>query len=178
MEIPLIISLLVIAIGGLMQWINKYKNYGMAFKEKHGFLALIAWIVFGFFAQLDYSDNWGCIVIHQPFWELKNILFSSISIGLILWAFKTENQSLKKLLCFTELMYWIFKLIAFKGGYVFGFGGLPNETIVLYDFIAVLARLFVISQIMNVQRFKLLKITFLAVLILAIKINFFATPIF
>ena len=109
METLLITSIFVITIGFLIKWVIKYKNYRIKLNEENGFKFLLGWLIFGFFLRLDYSDNWGCIVGFEPFWETRNIIFSAISIGLIYWAFKTENQNLKKILCLTELVYWISK---------------------------------------------------------------------
>jgi hypothetical protein len=178
MEELLITSIFVIAIGYLMNWVNKYKNYGIELNERNGFKFLLGWLILGFFLRLDYSDNWGCVVGIAPFWELRNILFSAISIGLIYWAFKTENQNLKKILCLTELTFWISKLIIFKGGYVVGFGGTPDISIVFYDLVSAIARLFILSQIINIQSFKSFKIAFVALLIMGIKIEVFSTPIY
>ncbi len=161
-----------------MYWVNKYKNYGVELNEKNGFKFLLGWLIFGFFLRLDYSDNWGCVVGLEPFWELRNVLFSTISIGLIYWAFKTENQNLKKIICLTELTFWISKLIIFKGGYVVGFGGTPDISIVFYDLSSALARLFILSQIIKIQRFKFFKIAIVALLIMGIKIEAFSTPIY
>ena len=178
METLLITSIFVIGIGYLFKWVNNYKNWGIGLNEKNGFKFLLRWLIIGFFLRLDYLDNWGCVVGLEPFWESRNILFSAISIGLIYWAFKTENQNLKKLLCLTELVYWISKLIIFKGGYVVGFGGSPDPTIVFYDLISALARIYIISQIVNVKKFKFIKIAIIALLIMGVKIEVFSTPIY
>ena len=171
-------SIFVIGIGYLFKWVNNYKNWGIGLNEKNGFKFLLGWLILGFFLRLDYSDNWGCVVGLEPFWESRNILFSAISIGLIYWAFKTENQNLKKILCLTELVYWISKLMIFKGGYVVGFGGGSDPVIVFYDLVAAHLRLYIISQIINVQRLKFFKIAIVALIIMGIKIEMFSTPPF
>lgn len=178
MDILLTTSIILIAIGYFVKWINKVKILGIQLNENNGFKFLLGWLIFGFFLRLDYSERWGCLAGLEPFWEPRNILFSTISIALIYSAYKTSNQRLKKMLCYIELIYWTLKLIIFKGGYVVGFGGVPDFTIVFYDFVSVLARLFVISQIVNIRYFKFLKIGLIALLIMGIKIEVFSTPPF
>ena len=86
-------------------------------------------------------------------------------------------MKMKKTLLGMELVYWIAKLIIFKGGYVVGYGGTPDITIVFYDLVATMARLFILSQILRVNQYKFAKIGIVALLVLGIKISIFATPI-
>lgn len=176
METLLIVSIFIIGIGFLIKWITKYREFGIRLNENTGFKFLLGWIIFGFVARLDYSDAWGCIIGLEPILEPKNILFSTISFALIFRAFRAGNMKLKKTLLGIELLYWIAKLIIFKGGYVVGYGGIPDFTIVFYDLVAILARLFILSQILKVNQFKFAKIGMTALLVLGIKISIFATP--
>jgi len=173
----LITSIFLIGIGFLIKWVTKYKDFGIRLNENTGFKFLLGWIIFGFVARLDYSDTWGCIIGLEPILEPRNILFSTISFSLIFWALRTGNTKLKKTLLGIELLYWIAKLTIFKGGYVVGYGGIPDITIVFYDLVAILARLFILSQILKINQFKFAKIGLAALLILVIKISIFATPI-
>lgn len=167
----------LIGIGLLINWITKYKDFGIRLNENTGFKFLLCWIIFGFVTRLDYSDAWGCIIGLEPILESRNILFSTISFGVIFLAFKTENVKLKKTFLVIELVYWIAKLITFKGGYTVGYGGIPNFRIVFYDLVAVLARLFILIQILEVNQFKFAKIGFIGLMVLGIKISIFATPL-
>ena len=176
METLIIVSIFIIGIGFLIKWITKYREFGIRLNENTGFKFLLGWIIFGFVARLDYSDAWGCIIGLEPILEPKNILFSTISFALIFRAFRAGNMKLKKTLLGIELLYWIAKLIIFKGGYVVGYGGIPDFTIVFYDLVAILARLFILSQILKVNQFKFAKIGMTALLVLGIKISIFATP--
>lgn len=177
METLLITSIFLIGIGFIIKWITKFKDFRISLNKNNGFKFLLGWIVFGFVARLDYSDNWGCVIGLEPILETKNILFSIISFALIFWAFKTENIKMKKILLGLELVYWITKLIVFKGGYVVGFRGIPDITIVFYDLVAIIGRLFILSQILKVNQFKFTKIIIMALLVLGIKISIFATPV-
>jgi len=176
METLLIASIFVIGIGFLIKWITKYKEIGVRLNENNGFKFLLIWVIFGFVTRLDYSNAWGCIIGLEPILEPRNILFSTISFVLIFWAFKTENKKVRKSLLGIELVYWIAKLIIFKGGYVVGFGGTPNITIVFYDLVTIMARLFILSQILEIEQSKFVKIGIVALLVLGIKVSIFATP--
>ena len=178
METLLIVSIFILVIGFILKLITRLSDFRIRLNEKNSFLFLLGWITLGFIAKLDYSDAWGCIIIIKPILEPRNILFSIISFGLIFLAFNTKNQKLKKILSFTELIYWITKLVIFKGGYAVGFGGIPDITIVFYDLVSILLRFFLIFQIIKVDRFKFLKIALLSLLVLGIKIEVFATPIY
>jgi hypothetical protein len=37
------------------------------------YAVLIGWTIFGFFTNLDYNDNWGCIVFAKPIFSTENI---------------------------------------------------------------------------------------------------------
>lgn len=177
MEALLISSVFILGIIFIIKWIANYKDSEIRLNQENGFNFLFCWIIFGFLVRLDYSNAWGCIIRLEPIFEAKNILFSTISFSLIFWAFKTESAKLKKKLLGIELVYWIAKLIIFKGGYVVSIVGEPSVTIVIYDLVAIMARLFILSQILRISRFRFAKIGIVALLILGIKILFFATPL-
>ena len=177
MESLIFTSLLIIGSGYLIRHITKGRVNGIRLNENTGFKFLLAWIIFGFVTRLDYSENLGCIIGIEPIFDPRNILFSAISFVLILWAIKTKNHHLKKSLVSIELLFWIGKLIGFKGGYVIGFAGTPNIFIVFYDLVAILIRLFILSQILKLKNPGFIKIGITAFVVIAIKILFFATPL-
>ena len=58
--------------------------YKKIITEPYNYYALLTLLVIGFFGHLDYTDRWGCIVGGESIFDTKNILFSSISVTLIL----------------------------------------------------------------------------------------------
>ena len=177
METLLITSIFLIGIGYLLKQISKYKDFGIGLNVKNAFIFLLGWVILGFLEGLDYSDAYGCIVGFEPNSDSKNIIFSTISFVLILWAFKTENLRIKKILFITELVYWIAKLMVFKGGYAVGYAGTPGTSIVFYDLVAIISRLFILSQLLKVVKHKFVKIGIVALVVLSVKITMFATPL-
>ncbi len=172
MERTLIV--LIILVG--YRLLKKNDDSRIRLDLENGFRFLLIWIILGFLTRLDYSDRWGCVIGFEPILEPKNIIFSTISFLLILIAFQIDKHKVKRVLCLTEFLYWIVKLMVFKGGYVVGYGGVPDATIVLYDLISIVSRLFVIQQVLNIERFKVKNIVITAVLIMAVKISIFITP--
>ncbi len=175
METLLLLIILVLGIKFLIKWISKYKHFGNILNRNNLFMFLLVWIIFGFVEGLDYSERFGCIVESEPIFEINNVLSSGISFLLILWAFLTKNHKLKKVLFITELVYWILKLMIFKGGYVVGFGGIPDDVILFFDLISILVRLYILNKII---KFDLVKIEYIALLLIGIKIIFFYIPIY
>jgi hypothetical protein len=107
---------------------------------------LIAWILFGFFFNLDYNDRWGCIVTRQAIFSKYNIVFSLTALILTIIARKSSKTMIKKSIHIVELTFWITRLMIFKGGYAVGYAASPAEMIVTYDFLALLLRLIVIRN--------------------------------
>ena len=134
---------------------------------------LLIWIAIGFFLSLDYSDQWGCIIQYQPFWSKLNILFSFISIALILIAIVVRNKKMKAIFLIVELVFWIGKLMVYKGGYTVGLAAFPQTRIVSYDVVALFLRLIVIRNVtFQLRTFYLATLT---VIIILVKIFFFKT---
>jgi hypothetical protein len=136
---------------------------------------LIIWIVIGFFKNWDYSDQWGCFVHHEPVFRELNIILSGISLVFIVATLLFRNKKVKVFLHVTETIYWIGKLIVFKGGYATGIAGAPDDMIVLYDFIAILLRGLVLRNL--VISIRTILITLFAFILMIIKIFFFPTQI-
>lgn len=134
---------------------------------------LLIWIVIGFFLSLDYSDQWGCIIQYQPFWSKLNILFSSISFALILIAIVVRDKKMKAIFLILELVFWIGKLMVYKGGYAVGYAAFPQTHIVCYDIVALFLRFLVIRNVsFQLRTFYLATLT---VIIILVKIFFFGT---
>lgn len=131
---------------------------------------LIFWIGIGFFLGLDYTETEGCMILSESIFLPKRVLFSTISLGLILASILVNRPSVKFGLCLLELIYWTLKLILFKGGYALGFGGDPLFSVVLYDFIGALIRLLILNKSLSIARNSLLIVIGLSYIIVSVKI--------
>ena len=144
--------------------------------EPYSYFALLTLLVIGFFGQLDYTDRWGCIVGGESIFDTKNILFSSISLTLILTSFLFRPRFLKISLVLIELAFWIFKLFYFKGGYVVSIVAAPDPIISFYDSLTLALRLFIISGLLRTN-IKMIYILIFTLTIMAIKVFGFPTQL-
>ncbi len=173
--IPFTIFLVVIFIAikqnaQVSEWYNRITTH------PYNYILLICLLIIGFFAQLDYTERWGCVVGLEPIFGIKNILSTSISISLVIISFLSRNRKLKLILMLIELNYWIFKLIYFKGGYVTSIVAVPDSTISFYDSLALTLRLFIINGLLR-QGFKTIYIVGSVLIIMAIKVFIFPTQL-
>jgi hypothetical protein len=136
-------------------------------------LMLLAWIIIGFFFNLDYNDRWGCIVTHQPIFNKHNIIFSASALIFTILGRISKKALLKRSIHIIELIFWITRLMIYKGGYAVGFTGSPADTIVIYDFITLLLRLIVIRN--TGIKIRALYLSIVALIIILIKIFVFPT---
>ncbi len=58
-------------------------------------IALIIWVIVGFFNNWDYSDQWGCILQIEPVFRSLNIIFSFISLIIIASTFLFRDKKVK-----------------------------------------------------------------------------------
>jgi hypothetical protein len=72
----------------------------------------------------------------------------------------------------------VFKYFLYKGGYITGFGGTANPINVVYDFISIGFRFLIIKNLISQTRLKIIGALLISTLIVAIKINVFAFPLF
>jgi hypothetical protein len=88
---------------------------------------------------------WGCIKGPGQIFSIENTSYSGLSVLFItIGFFWTGKKGLIVLL--GELIYWTIKLMTAKGGYVVGFGGTPNENILIFDSVALTLRLILIHS--------------------------------
>ena len=111
---------------------------------------LILWTLIGFFTRQDFSESCGCLIGSRGIFSPDYVLFSAISLILLILAFILKNKLVRISLLCIELFYWLFKLFALKSGYV---GGLGILVFKYYDFISLLARLLLINSLLG-YRFK------------------------
>jgi len=150
--------------------------YKRIITQPYNYYVLLGLLIIGFFAQLDYTDRWGCIIGGESIFGFKNILFSTISIFLILTSFFLKPRSLKITLMLTELAFWIFKLFYFKGGYVVSVIAAPDPIISFYDTMTLALRFFIINGLLR-NEMKTVYIIILTLTIMAIKVLGYPTQI-
>lgn len=105
---------------------------------------LILWTLFGFVFVLDNSMAWGCIGGPGATLSIENIAYSGLSVLFISIGFFTPDKK-GLIILFGELIYWTIKLMTAKGGYVVGIGGTPDESILMFDSVALTLRLLLIQ---------------------------------
>ncbi|MEA4995631.1 MAG: hypothetical protein VB079_03965 [Petrimonas sp.] len=148
--------------------------YKKTITEPYNYYSLLILLVIGFFGHLDYTDRWGCVIGGESIFDIKNILFSSISVTLILSSFLLRPRILKISIALIELAFWIFKLFYFKGGYVVSIAAVPDPIISFYDSLTLALRLFIITGLMRTN-IKTIYILVCTLTIMAIKVFGFPT---
>lgn len=174
------IFLLLITIHALIYYFQRKKSITIIY-NKHFYnynliwISLLGWTIIGFFKNLDFTEQWGCIVFEEPVFRKMNIIFSSISVILLISVILFRNRNIKFYIHLTETFYWIGKLFLFKGGYATGLVGTPIEINVLYDFVAIFLRLLAIRNLKFQTR--TIKVSTIALSIIFLKMSFFNAPI-
>jgi len=167
-----ILALIIFFSAKRVEWVSVW--YNKTISQPFNYRILLGLLVFGFLLKLDYTNRFGCLVGGESIFDPKNILFSSISVSLILSSYLLNNRFLKLSLVTVELLFWIFKLFYFKGGYVVSFGGIPDPAISFFDTLTLSLRLFIIIKLLQVD-FKTIYLILITLIIMSIKI--FAYPI-
>lgn len=169
-----ILILIIFFSAKRVEWIADW--YKKIISEPYNYYALLTLLVIGFFGQLDYTDRWGCIVGGESIFDTKNILFSSISLILILTSFLLRLRIFKITIGLIELAFWIFKLFYFKGGYVVSIAAAPDPIISFYDSLTLVLRLFIITGLLRTN-IKTIYILICTLTIMAIKVFGFPTQL-
>jgi hypothetical protein len=169
-----ILILIIFFSANRVVWISDW--YKKIISYPYNYLFLLGLLVFGFFARLDYTDRWGCIIVGEPIFEFKNIVFSAVSISLILLSYLSKNKTLKLSFVIAELLFWTFKLFYYKGGYVVSIAAAPDPIISFFDTTTLSLRLFIIFGLLRPE----IKIRFVLIttlIIMAIKVFLFPTQL-
>jgi len=132
---------------------------------------LIVWTIWGFYTNLDYTLNRGCISSESSF-TMQNSLYSGTAIALLSIGFFMTSRRIGLVILTCELLFWLYKLFLVKGGYVVGFGGLPSIDVLVFDTIALTLRLVVIKKVSQLQ-FKTIFVLIISFIIMTIKLQFF-----
>ena len=173
----MIVFLILVIIICLLSKLNEKVGF---WKEKiiqqpFNYYLLIGLLIVGFFLRLDYSDRFGCIVGGEAIFELKNILFSAISIALILLSFFSKKKPFKISFISLELLFWTAKLFLFKGGYNVGIGGEADTLISFYDATTLALRVFIINSLLKTNIYQVFILIF-TIIVMSIKIYVFPLP--
>lgn len=169
-----ILVLIIFFSAKRVDWISDW--YKRIISQPYNYYTLLVLLVIGFFGQLDYTDRWGCFVGGESIFDSKNILFSSISVTLILTSFLFRPRILKISLLIIELAFWTFKLFYFKGGYVVSIAAAPDPIISFYDSLTLALRLFIITGLLRTN-IKVIYILICTLTIMAIKVYGFPTQL-
>ena len=136
---------------------------------------LIGLLLIGFFFRLDYSNRFGCIIFEEPIFELKNILFSTISITLVLLSFFFKKRMIKLAFISLELLFWIAKLFLFKGGYVVSIMAAADPLISFYDTATLALRFFTVISLLKININQIF-VLICTIIVMCIKIHIFPLP--
>ena len=170
----LILVLIIFFSAKRVVWISDWNKKIISYP--YNYLLLLGLLILGFFTRLDYTNRLGCITGSEPIFEFKNIVFSTISVSLILLSYLTRNKALKLSFVIAELLFWTFKLFYYKGGYVVSIAAAPDPLISFYDTTTLSLRLFIIFGLFRPGiKTKFVLITTLV--IMAIKVFLFPTQL-
>ncbi|HAS42515.1 MAG TPA: hypothetical protein DCS93_18695 [Microscillaceae bacterium] len=111
------------------------------------FRLLIGVVVLGGVYLLDYSYDYGCIIIRDARLTSENFKYTSIALFLICLGYLLPKQNLRVAVLSLELTLWLYKLYFIKGGYNTGLGGGADLGVLGYDFIALVLRLAFLRKI-------------------------------
>lgn len=172
----IIFLLLIIIIWVILKLNKKIKFWTEKIIQRPlNYYLLIGLLIIGFLLNLDNSNRFGCIIGVEPIFELKNILFSTISITFVLLSFFAKKKTIKLMFISLELLFWILKLFLFKGGYAVGIIGTADIYISIYDFTTLILRLFIINSLLNMN-INQVYVLICTIIIMFIKIYIYPLP--
>ena len=131
---------------------------------------LIGWSLLGFFFNLDYTQNSGCIVFEEPVFSAPNVLYSGVALVLLSIGYFLPSRNIGTVVLIAELLFWLYKLYFVKKGYFTGFGGGLSEEVVLFDAIALTLRLMLMKNVLQLP-LKTKHVLLVSLVIMAIKIQ-------
>ena len=151
---------------------SEKKWFSQLTKPKTLYWTLFILTLLGFFSNLDYTMQWGCIIENELIFSKENIFFSVTALALLTVGFFLPLKKIGILILFIELAFWIYKLFIIKGGYVTGIGACPDSTVLTFDIMALTLRLALLKQILKLK-FRTIYILILSFVIMFIKVQFF-----
>lgn len=138
---------------------------------------LLGLILLGSIIGIENSQAFGCMNGLEMI-SIGNLIFFLISSFLLYKAIKTSDPKLVFILVLIETIIWILKYVFYKGGYITGFGGTPNPLNVVYDFTAIIIRIWLLLRLSNKIKHTILLSISTALILVILKINIFATPVY
>jgi hypothetical protein len=189
----LFIAFFPIIIVGLILTFSKGKIIDFFSSPTIIYASLIVWTLYGFFFSLDNSMAWGCMGAKEHllslgyriislsgetaetdsiiFIDFNNVSYSGLSILLISFSFFLDDRK-GVIVLYSELVYWLFKLMVIKGGYVVGIGGGPDFDVLLFDSIALTLRLLLIYSRQNFGLIKKIYTVPFSFIVMTLKVFF------
>ena len=172
----LVLLFLLSILHGFFLIYSTSNQYEAWFDSKRMLFLLLLWSIFGLLLGLEQTSAWGCVISPLDLFTTKNILLSGISIGFLFLAFQTKNVGRQIFLGIAECLFWVGKLLLFKGGYAVGITASADLFVLGYDTLSLYTSLFVIGLGVQKQGFSLWKIAAAVQVVMAVKVIFFATP--
>lgn len=138
---------------------------------------LIGMVIIGSILGIENSQAFGCVV-GLDMLTFSNLFWMLFSVVILYLAMKSRDVQTTKFLILVELVVWILKLFFYKGGYITGFAGGPDDLIMLYDFMAISLRGWILLKLAFRLNFSWLVSVLGAASVVAIKVYFFALPFY
>lgn len=136
---------------------------------------LFGMVVVGSILGIENSQEFGCIMGLEML-SVGNLIFLLLSSSLLYTAIKSNNSKLAIKVLVLETTIWIVKYILYKGGYITGFGGTANPINVVYDFISIGLRIWILLILTKKIKYKIAISVLTSILLVVLKINLFALP--
>ncbi|MBA9077104.1 hypothetical protein [Rufibacter quisquiliarum] len=157
-------------------------------KEKALFVILLLWLLIGLIFGLDYTTYSSSRGIDAVKYGINTnslvfryqLLFFLESAILIFIAFRSDNRNFQKVFVIIELVIWLIRLLLIKDGYMVGYGGAPDEGVVIYDFISLVLRFLLLRSYFTSynKAVSLIAVFVAASLFIYLKIYIFSEPIY
>ena len=147
-------------------WVDKFSPMNTTY------VLIICWTIFGFFSNLDYTENLGCLIFSEKIFSAENIFYSAAAIILISFGVFIPFGIIRNVVLTCELLFWLCKLFIIKGEYAVGYGGLPSVSVLVFDTIALVLRLILLKQAFK-SKMKTVPVLVITFFVILIKIQFF-----
>jgi hypothetical protein len=151
--------------------------------EKGLYILIFIWIGLGYVMNIDFTQMWGCLAFDFVDLTRHKVAIASTSIFLFATSFLIGERKMKFLIAILELINWFTLVLILKGGYAVGMGGGFTTPYVMYDFVGLLLRIWLISKLVDLEalvvssRVRILTVLLITIVAMIIKIEFFCIPL-
>lgn len=163
----------------MLLYFKKKNTNSLFYKYVHQqtplFIALFLVILFGFFTNQDNDQQIGCIQFIEPVYALKNIVYFSISLALVIVALLFKDKDIRVRVLYLELLYWLIKLFITNKAHLVGIGGYTVANVTPFDYLSLVVRLQLINVVLE-KKAKLAKVLIVAAIVILCKIAFDIVP--